>query len=102
MSFLKCSKFDSAPDPLEKLTALPQTLYLRGLHVLLRGEGRIRNGKEEEGLREGKGFVSRILLFESWQLCEKINCARSYSGTDCFSTYSISGLSVQGVSFRVG
>jgi len=29
------------------------------------GEG----GRKEEGGRERKGFISRILLFEPWQLC---------------------------------
>jgi len=33
------------------------------------GEG----GREEEGGRETKGFISRILLFEPWQLCDSYN-----------------------------
>jgi len=32
------------------------------------GKGEGEGGREEEGGRETKGFISRILLFEFWQL----------------------------------
>jgi len=45
----------------------------RGREVMGKGRGgkgtRGEGGREEEGGRETKGFISRIFLFEPWQLC---------------------------------